>query len=747
MRSFIASIALLCLLALPAPAQDGPVGVMQEKDGVVIENDFVRIGLASLGGAVTRMVCKQAVSLPFIEDKGARIAATGRFFTDDAAAVAFDTELVEKGPDRVVVRMKAKVDALGLAAERTLTLGRGESGFTLTRAFRNEGDAAVTLKPGAALHQQAEPWRTDLRLYMGNGPQHKWIFGPYNAGAPQTWTWKTADVQWQMLSQYGVGVVAHTAAGGPVDFSVHYPKKPGVPFDATWQAAPVIIEPGKAFTLTTRVLICEGMREVFAPLPESRVLAAAYMCTGARPGEELPAFGVAVSAERRTVTLGIERYHYPEKGSEKPVTLTTREVTLEPGKAVEFHHLLSMEDLRLGYVTCFVEQDGKRLAAGGCRAWIGSDPEKMAGEAKGALARYLRKMPELHYKGTWQEIGAKLAEEGKIKPGKTRANAAEILTLYETEFPYYADILKGAATQLKTTPEKLAAAELGDGRLFASALSTVSAGCMAFYLNGPDGPICAYSKERSGSSVRGQGYMKMLPATGYRFHMYTLGGWSFGYGVNEKGLATGGATINCDDVTDKAGKALTKAWTDKGNVVAPLGALMMLASCATVEEAVAFIDNPKAPFSFTGNMLIVDAAGNAAALQSVGIKHMIRRYAGPKDRMDPALPTFASTNYTHPNEAGEYKPGKNWAWHANALLREWRVNRFVTALGGQVALKDCFWIMRSQNQPGGVCQNGFDNVGHLNTTCSFIAHPRTRELWLTNGNPSQTHYEHYKLME
>jgi len=174
---------------------------------------------------------------------------------------------------------------------------------------------------------------------------------------------------------------------------------------------------------------------------------------------------------------------------------------------------------------------------------------------------------------------------------------------------------------------------------------------------------------------------------------------------------------------------------------------MLLAHCATVDEAVAYIENARAPYAFTGNMLLVDREGNAAVLQSAGIKHTIRRYKGPKDRMDVALPTFAATNYTHPNEVGEFKPGRNWGWHANALLREWRVNLFVRELKGQVALKDCFWIMRTQNQPGGVCQNRFDNVGRLYTTCSYIAHPRTGDLYLTNGNPWRVHYERYTLGE
>jgi len=770
----LVAVGLVPFDAAAAPA-DGPVTVTQadtDKDGhddIIVENDFVRLViLPSKGGAVSEMRYKKAVNLPFIADKGAGVVGTGRFFVDLAAAqaagaepetreaaaladVAYAAEVLEKGRDRVRIRLTAAADAVapGLTVERTFVLGRSESGFILTRTFRNKGPKPLSIRPGGRFEQKAEPWRTDLRLWMGNGRTYRWLFGPYNAGKAHRWTYKMNGVQWQLMSQYGVGVVARTAAAAkPVDFTVHYPKQRGVPCNAQWLGGPVTLEPGKALTLRTRVLIYEGLRQI-GLLSEDRVAATAYMLQAARPGDTYPVFGVAASAERRTVTVGLERYYHIERSRRQVEPLGRREVTLEPGKAVEFRYDMTVPREGLVYATAYVEQDGRRLAAGACRTWVGGDPAKLRGEPRGAVERYLRKMPELHYRGTWKEIGRQLAKERKIKPGKPRANAAEIMKLYREQFPYYADLLEGAAEQLGVPVERLAAAKRPDGRRFALAFTETpaDAACMAFYLNGPDGPICAYSKERGGSSVRGQGYMKVLPAKGYKFHIYTLGGWSFGYGINEKGLCTGGATINCDDATMRAGKDLQRKWLAEGKVVAPLGPLMLLAHCATVDDAIAYIENKRAPYAFTGNMLLVDREGNAAVLQSAGIKHMIRRYKGPKDRMDVTLPTFAATNYTHPNDAGEFKPGRNWRWHANALLREWRVNRFVRELKGQVALKDCFWIMRTQNQPGGVCQNGFDNVGHLYTTCSYIAHPRTGDLYLTNGNPWRVHYQHYTLAE
>lgn len=752
--------------AIAQEAKDGPVVVQETAAGdLVIENDFVRLVVSpAKGGAITEVRQKKALVLPFIAEKGAQVAGTGRFFLDAGAVVkgeaeeafnladaAYAAEIVERGPDAARIRLAAKADAVapGLVLERELAIGRAESGLILTRTVRNGGAQALALRIGSRFEQQAEPWRTDLRLWMGNGNNFRWVFGPYNQGPEQTFSYPTPVAQWQLLSQYGVGIVARTEGlAAPVAFAVEYPKEAGVPCKAQWTASPITIQPGQAVSLKTDVLVCEGLRQI-GPLGEGRVAAAGYMQGAARPGESFPVFGVVASATRRTVKVGIERYYHNERGPRVVEPLGAQDITLEPGLAREVRYEMTAPEAGLLYATCYIEADGKRLAAGGSRTWVYPDAEGLSGEPKAAMDLYLRKMPELRYEGTWAQIGRQLAKEGKIKPGQARGNAADILAMYRRRFPFYAEILEGAAAEHNVPIERLVAAQGEDGRPFASAFDAAPAGsaCMAFYLNGPDGPICAYSKERSGSGVSGQGYMKVIPDKGYKFHMYTLGGWNFGYGINEKGLATGGATINCDPETDRAGAAATKAWRDAGRVTAPLGLLMMFASCATVEEAIAFIENEDAPLDFTGNMLLVDRAGDAAVLQSVGIKHMIRRYDGPKDRLEVGAPIFSATNYSHPDAEGFFKPGPNWAWHANGLLREWRVGEFVRELNGQVSLKDVFWILRTQNQPGGMCQSGFDNVGHLHTTCSFIGHPKTGDLWLTNGNPASTHYEHYRLAD
>jgi len=775
-RNVTLAVVLSVLLASTLPADAAVVVENVNGDGkadIVVENDYVRVVLSPTRGAtVADIRCRKALVLPFIADKGAGVAATGALFADIAAMAStnltratgaeagrkilsmadtpFRQEPVKETPEQTTITFSASVPGIGpkVTLKRAYTFRPGDSGFVLTRSLSNGGDAPITLQFGSRSRQQPETWRINLRLWMGNGRTARWIFGPYNQGRPQNWAWGGNAVQWQMASQYGVGLLARTAGvKGKTEYQVHYPKTEGVPFTAQWLAAPVTLKPGETLTLETAVLAGEGIPQI-GQMGDSRVAAACRMQSCADPGDTFPAFATVASATGRKVQVDLEKYYHIDRRKPQIEKIETREVTLEPGSAVQLRFTVAAPKKGLLYVTCKVRDGETVLASGSTRAWIDDGPGGKKNEFESARLRYLKKMPELHYQGTWVEIGRQLAKEKKIRPGKAGAKAGAVLALYRKHFPCYADILKGAAEELNVPVEKMAAAETPEGRLFCAAFdSAPRTACMAFYINGPDGPICAYSKERGGTSTRGQGYMKMLPTNGYKFHMYTLGGWSFGYGINEKGLCTGGATINCDVATDKAGKALTSKWLAEGKIAAPLGVLMMLTSCATVDEAVRFIDNPAGPFSFTGNMLIVDRNGDAAVLQSVGIKHSIRRYRGPKDRLVVGAPVFAATNYAHPNEAGEFKPGPRWHWYANALLREWRVGRFIEELNGQVALSDCFWLMRTPNQPGGVAQSRFDNVGKLNTTCSFIAHPRTADLYLTNGHPLRTHYQHYRLLE
>ena len=85
-----------------------------------------------------------------------------------------------------------------------------------------------------------------------------------------------------------------------------------------------------------------------------------------------------------------------------------------------------------------------------------------------------------------------------------------------------------------------------------------------------------------------------------------------------------------------------------------------------------------------------------------------------------------------------------WGWAANTMLRE----RFIWSIAGhkqgRISLRDAVAIMES-HAAGGMCQHLYDNPGSLFSSCSFIAVPRTGELWLSHGPPCRVHYRRYTL--
>ena len=81
------------------------------------------------------------------------------------------------------------------------------------------------------------------------------------------------------------------------------------------------------------------------------------------------------------------------------------------------------------------------------------------------------------------------------------------------------------------------------------------------------------------------------------------------------------------------------------------------------------------------------------------------------------------------------------------MLRERLVESLVRQRGGQVSLDDAFLIMATRAEPGGMCQQTFDNVGTLYSTCSAIAVLRNGDFYISHGPPSQVEYVRYRLDE
>jgi len=723
------------------------VEVRKDEAGVVtLRNTVVSVSVdPKQGGAVTAMRYLPAISFPLIEDKGAGVAGSGRFFTGlvlvDAKATSLSTRAgkIEVAEGNNAARLAISVDLSdlvpGLSLRRELSLGADESGFRLKETYTNGGAAAVKLRVGSESYQQPEPWRKTLRTWAGDAGRHYWQFTPYHAGREKSWTTNSSSLFWRAVGQYAVGFGYYVKAPEtPVEMSTSFPKETGNPAEMRWLSGEIELPAGKSVTVESAVLIDEGGRGDESYPASDRVIVRGDLRRAGHVGEPMIGFGSVVSPVSRKVKMVLFQRHRDWKtGFEKEAEkIAEYDLDLHAGKWQFCKVEPTPGKKGLFYLEIEVlDEAGKRLASGTApRSLI--DGQDATGEFGGVWKRWSRKLPEVTANGSWEEIGRHLASTGKFpRPRKPSPRGAEDLKFYEECFPYYAKMLQGAAPILKTTPENLALAEAPD--------SQAGSACMGVLLDGPDGPINAYSKERSGSSVRGMGYLKIVPDEGYPLHMYTLGGWWFGYGVNSEGLCTSGATINCDDATDKAGQRKTAEWGAAGKRVAPIGTVMMLATCKDVEEAIAFIENPEAPFSFTGNMLLVDRQGNAAVLESVGILHNIRRYDGKG--------VFSGTNYSHARPDGLFAPGSNWGWHANGLFREKFVGDIMDSLNGQVSLKDAFWIMETHFLPGGMCQHGFENPAGLVSTCSCIAVSRTSELFITNGPPCTVHYERYRLPE
>lgn len=712
------SILGACLLLASMPSKE-----------FVLENDYVRATVdPAKGGAVTSLQYKKGTVFPLISDKGAGIAGEGRlFFLAGSGEMKSDGIRAEK--DEVVLRLSGTLP--GLAFERVFRLGNKESGLRISDTFRADKDGTFQL--AGQSRQEARSWRLNSRSWFGDGARSDWRAAPYNAGDKTSFEAKTGAFFWRHVGQYGVGFLYRaTPPSGVATLTHHYPKENGIPAEFEWKTGEVPLTAGKSLTMESSVLVDEGGREGSNPSScalENRVILTLDLRAGGNVGQWMPAFATLVSAVPVKATLRIVSCtRYGEKpGAEK--TVAEVPVTLDAGKA-RIHSFDVEPDLKgiLFVEATLLGEKGEKLAFASTRSVV--EGEGLGGELGGIWSNYVRKIPTSLYKGTWSQIGEQLAKAGRLKAKPADGRSGERKAFYEKHFPFYAELVAGAAAALGVPAEQLVRSveEAPPGEA-----------CMDLFFNGPDGPLNVFSKERSGAGMGGLAYMKVLPDKGYPYHVYECGSWQNGYGVNSEGLSTSGASINCDGGTSEAGHKATQAWKSSGKLVAPLGSHMMLAMCKNVDEAIAFIQNPIAPFEFEGNMLLVDRAGNAARLESVGILRQIRRYDPKTDRQ------FVAGNYPHQDANGRFAVGPDWGWAANTMMRERHVAELLGPKQG-VSLKDAITVMES-HAAGGMCQHGFENVGRLYSNTSFIAVCRTSDLWLSHGPPCKSRYTKFSLKE
>jgi len=720
---------------------------------MILENQHVRVEIDPAGGgAVTRMVQKQAVTLPYTADRGAQVAGIGKFFIPVLAAAEAPVDLsaekltakLDKTAEGQTLTLTGPLDkvAPGLTIERVILLGNDESGLRITDTYRNSG-ADLTLRVGAKSRQDGQPWNLTLRCWYGDTSYSPWRFTPYSAGDKGDVDKKTVQdkrVFWRMAGQYGVGILYQTQSPtAPVDLEHKLPKENGNPAEFSWLSAPTPLAKGAALTVSSGILIDEGGRSgggAAQCATSGRMLLTLDLPAAGRNGVQQDCFATAVSAVPRKVKLVISEHRALADWNEKapatqPAKIAEQDMALPAGLAQWHHFHVKPKGPGLYYVSLAVlDEAGKVLASTNSRSVIDGESLEGKGEFGATWKKFTQRLPEVQLKGSWEEMGKQLAEKDLTKPLVGLGSQAE-LAFYDKTFPYYAKLLRGAAQAKGASGKPTAAGQPDpeDNRI----------ACMGLVMAGPDGPIHLYSKERGGSGNSGMGYVKVVPAEGYSYHMYTLGGWNFGYGVNSAGLATSGATINNDGKTDAAAKAYTKKFKDGGGRVAPIAMHMLLATCKTVDEAVKFIENPQAPLEFDGNLLVSDITGKAVVLNSVGTMHNIVPCDGKK--------LFATGNYPLQRQDGLFGIGDSWGWAANTMLREHMAGRFMKARNYAISLEDAFLLMASQWEPGNMDQTTFENVGLLWSTSSVIAVAKTGDLYISNGPPHLVEYVKYTLKE
>jgi len=725
-------IALGLLLLFARPAADE-----------VLENEHVRVVVApQKGGAVVSMRHKKAAAFAILADKGAGLAGAGEFFTGSVSAGAQVHDLgglplkalpVARDGDDSVLTLKAPLEFVspGLSFERTLRLAKDESGFRMTDTFRNDGPGAqeVTLRFGARARQRPDGWRVKLSSWFGDSKGWKHQTRRYRQpGEPRTVFEASAPpFFWRLVGPYGVGFLYQVRVAQAPVTAVHtlpvekgWENGYGSAAGLEWQTKDLPLGAGKAFSTESSILIDEGGREGNDPASlatSDRLVVTVDLPAAGKSGETLPALATVVSARPQKVRLAIS-------------TGQEADLVLQPGLAKVFPFEVTAARKGILPVEVVVgDADGRKLAASAARSVI--DGEGLEGEAGQIWKKYVRKMPERVYRGSWVQIGEQLAKEDRIKAKEPDPRSGERLAFYQKRFPYYAALLEGASRALKVEPERLAALDSGEGR--------PREACMSILFEGPDGPLLAYSKERSAEdALGGLNYMKVLPDQGYPYQVYECASWQNGYGINSMGLCVVGVAITCDKKTEALAQKATEDWKASGKVTAPIGQHLILATCKNVEEAVAFIENPEAPLHFTGNMLLGDRSGRVARMESVGIYRQIHRYDGNEERF------YVCGNYPHPREDGLFKPGPEWDWTANILLRERFIWDLAGAKKGRVGLKDAIGIMSSHGNVG-MCLHGFDNPAGFYSQTSFIGVPRTGEIWMTHGQPCKVRYHRFTL--
>jgi hypothetical protein len=769
---FLAALALACLGLAASGAENAPLKLSRErlKDGrdgpILLENAVFNIRIdPDQGGAATLIVRPEPHPDRQTHWQADRVAF-GRLFTDtvsvggqdhDLAATAYEVKDLRCSAEEAVVALSAAADKAmpSLRVDKTFTLRPGEAGFRLHVVFRNTGAGQVKARFGCRYSADPERWaaHTHQRLFAGGDRRQADLTAHYkSADFPTRTVTVTEGTSWFCgMNTYGKSVAAQLVEWPlPVEIAMtaaHTPITPEIRMVSAIARAmtpETTLTPGQSLALRLRVAVGDSLTGLETVTPDA-VLVGADAPEFRPPNTPFSVYAAAVSPEPRQIEVVFSRRG---GGNGHAEGIGRGPLTLAPGINRFARVETTMAEPGAWTVRAEFREYGRAFAAAERRVLI-ADPAKLPAEAADLAKRWDLKMPELRVAGAWSDIGREIARGGRhgfspkaldAAKAKWAAAAPEVkervaraVAFYQAVLPWYLEYLQGAGQGMDAPWEALLLAGLPDPKP-----APAKAGCLDIaFLGGPDGPMAAWSNEDHTLPEKRCYYLHARPAQGYAFHAMD------GYGVNEKGLAIGGADVGDHTMDRQKGQKLADDWAAAGNFFVPLNSaargnvVWLLARCATVAEAVAFLTHPTARVSFTGNMVLVDAQGEAAVFQSTGLLSVVRR-------PEPGVP-LTCTNYPGMKTADSFHYTGSAGLYFNGVLREGTVRRFFESCGGRLSLADAFALLSCRQEPGAICQDPPNNSASFITTTSFLAHSRTADLYLCWGNPWHTRFVRYSL--
>jgi predicted choloylglycine hydrolase len=210
---------------------------------------------------------------------------------------------------------------------------------------------------------------------------------------------------------------------------------------------------------------------------------------------------------------------------------------------------------------------------------------------------------------------------------------------------------------------------------------------------------------------------RVYPAEGYAFVAYSYAGTTWAQGLNERGLATGGSSVH-PKVKNASATGLSDCILTR----------LVLQHCATVDEALAFL--ARHPHVGKGmNFIVMDGTGDAAVVEAAPGHQVAHRIQGD---------TLFCTNFY---VSGKIEMHPETQYLANARAR---YEIFRRELSGSPALTfdSMKSLLRRHEEPVSVCQHIKDG---FNSVLSYIAVPREKALWFTDGHPCEREYERLAL--